>query len=58
MNNQITKENVIEVADSISIKLTDDQINEVLEMYPYDQEQDPTATWDLVVENIIYSITL
>ena len=58
MNNQITKQNVIEVADSISIKLTDDQINEVLEMYPFDQEQDPTATWDLVVENIIYSITL
>ena len=58
MNNQITKQNVIEVADSISIKLTDDQINEVIEMYPFDQEQDPTATWDLVVENIIYSITL
>lgn len=54
----LSKQDVISVASSIGITLTTEQISEVLQLYPEDQKQDPTATWDLVVENIIYTLTL
>ena len=57
MNNQITKQDVIYVAQSIGKILTEEQINEVLEMYPSEQENDPFENCMLVLENIIYTIT-
>lgn len=53
-SNVVTPEDVKAVAKSLKIELTDDQITQVMELYPSDQDQDPTATWDLVVENCIY----
>lgn len=50
----ITKQDVINVANSINVTLTDEQINTVLEMYPSEQEADPSGTWDLVIEHCIY----
>lgn len=49
----LTKEDVIEVASSIGVTLTDDQIDEVLEMYPSEQRNDPTGTWELIIEHCI-----
>ena len=44
------------IADRLSITLTEKQIDEVLEMYPFEQEQDRGATWDLVIEQCIYNV--
>lgn len=54
--NTINEEDVIQVANSIHKTLTPEQIQEVIKMYPYDQEQDPTGNWHLVVENCIYQV--
>jgi hypothetical protein len=43
------------VASRINVELNNEQINEILGLYESEQEQDPTATWDLVIEHIIYS---
>ena len=55
-NNILTPEDVKAVAKSLKMELSDDQITKVMELYPSDQDQDPTATWDLVVENCIYQV--
>jgi len=52
----IEKIDVEHVAHSLNKKLTEKQINEVLEMYPAEQDNDPTTSWDLVIENCIYQI--
>ena len=52
----LSKEDVLQVAKSINVTLTDEQITEVLKIYPAEQEQDPTGTWNLVIENCIYQI--
>jgi hypothetical protein len=31
------------------------EINEVLKYYNSEAENDPTATWDLIVENLLYN---
>ena len=56
MSNPIKKLDVIFVASSINKTLTEEQINEVINMYPVEQEMDPTATWNLVIENCIYHV--
>jgi len=52
----IEKIDVEHVAHSLNKTLTEKQIDDVLKMYPAEQENDPTATWDLVIENCIYNI--
>jgi hypothetical protein len=49
-------DDVYKVANDLCIGLTDEQVKEVLELYPSEQEEDPSATWDLVVENIIHNL--
>ena len=56
MKPNLCAEDVISVANSIGVVLSGEEIGDVLRQYPYDQKMDPTATWDLVVENIIYTI--
>jgi hypothetical protein len=56
MVSNIDREDVIRVAESLMIPLTEDQINEVLHMYPHEEECDPSSTWDLIVENCVYQI--
>jgi hypothetical protein len=56
MVSNIDREDVIRVAESLMIPLTEDQINEVLHMYPHEEECDPSGTWDRIVENCIYQI--
>ena len=52
----ITREDVIEVASSINKTLTDGQIIEVLSLYDNEEENDPTATFDIIIENCIYQV--
>jgi len=53
---KIQKEDVIQVATSIKQILTEQEINEVIKRYPSAEDQDPTGTWDLIVEQVIYEI--
>ena len=53
----ITAEDVKGVADFIGRTLTQEQTDEVLKLYPREQEDDPSAEWYLVVEKIIYDIS-
>jgi hypothetical protein len=56
MVSNIDKKDVIRVAESLMITLTENQINEVLHMYPHEEECDPSSTWIEIVENCIYNI--
>lgn len=57
MNKQtINEADVKQVATSIYQKLHKADIDEVIKLYPFEQEQDPSATWNLVVEKIIFDV--
>jgi len=52
----IEAEDVQRVAkDIFDTYLTDEQVIEALEAYPAEQEQDPTGSWDQVVEQTLYN---
>ena len=51
----ISIEDVYRVANDLAIGITDSQVETVLELFDEEANNDPTATWDLVVENIIYN---
>jgi hypothetical protein len=50
----VTREDIIDVANSIGITLTEAEINWALLCYEDAQRQDPSGTWNLVVEDLIY----
>jgi hypothetical protein len=52
--NSITKEDIINVGKALDITTTDEQINYILENYDIEEASDPTATFDLIIENLIY----
>ncbi len=52
----ITKEDVISVSNDIGISLNEEQINQVLEMYESEENNDPTGTWNLIIENCIINL--
>lgn len=54
MTTNLCSLDVYGVASNINVKLNDEQVNEILGLYESEQEQDPTATWYMVIENIIY----
>ena len=56
MKNTIQEEDVYRVANELCMGLTDEQVASVIEQYPSEQKDDPSATWDLVVENIIHNL--
>jgi len=56
MVSNISETDVLVVANSIKKKLTIEQVNKVILMYPHEEECDPTGTWDLIVENCIYQV--
>jgi Ca2+-binding EF-hand superfamily protein len=55
-NLSISSEDVKQVAESIGMKVTDSEVQEVLELYTSEQKKDKSATWNLVVENILYNL--
>lgn len=56
MVSTISKEDVIAVAEGIMIPLTEAQINQVLDLYNFEEECDPTASWNLIVEHCINQV--
>lgn len=54
--NNISVDDVISVAERLKMNPTLEQINEVLKQYDSEVDNDPTATWDLIVENLLYNI--
>jgi len=52
----ISIEDVYRVANDLAIGITDSQVETVLELFDEESDNDPTPTWDLVVENIIYNL--
>jgi len=52
---QISVEDVVIVAMDLGMNPSIAEINEVLKHYDSEAEQDKTATWDLVVENLLYN---
>jgi hypothetical protein len=53
---KLTKEDILNVATSIHQILTKKEIVWVLLCYEDAQRQDPSGTWNLVVEDLIYQI--
>jgi len=53
---KITPEDVKSVAKGINQEVTDEEIKQIIEEYPAAEDQDPTATWNLIVEDLIYQI--
>jgi len=53
---EICQDDVKQVAEGLGIHLTQRQIDQVRELYDTEAASDPTATWNLIIENIIYNI--
>jgi hypothetical protein len=56
MSNSIQKEDVLQVSKRLDIKVNEKIISWVLENYESFQNDDPTSTWNLVVESMLYDI--
>jgi hypothetical protein len=56
MSNLIQKEDVLQVSKKLDIKVNKKIISWVLENYESFQNDDPTSTWNLVVESMLYDI--
>jgi len=52
---EITTDDVIRIAMELNMNPSIAEINEVLKYYDSEAENDPTATWDLIVENLLYN---
>lgn len=52
----IVKEDVLQVAKSLNMQPTDEQVEAVLAIYKGEAKQDPSATWDLVVEHCLNQV--
>ena len=52
---EISVEDVVNVAMELGLNPTIAEINEVLRYYNSEADNDPTASWDLIVENLLYN---
>lgn len=55
LTKEISVEDVVRVAMDLGMNPSIAEINEVLKYYDNEVEEDPTATWDLIVENLLYN---
>lgn len=53
---QITADDVVRVATELNMNPSITEINEVLRRFDSEAKNDPSATWDLIVENLLYNI--
>jgi hypothetical protein len=58
MTQEISKQDIINVAKSINKSLSESQINWILENYDNYKNEDPKANWSLIVENMLYALPL
>lgn len=52
----ISKEDILFVAGTVGMKLTKEQIQEVLNMYEAEVYGTEGSSWELIVENILYKV--
>ena len=52
---EISVDDVVRVAMDLGMNPSIGEINEVLKYYDSEAENDPTATWDFIVENLLYN---
>lgn len=53
---KISKDDVLRVVKTLNMKTpSDDIIQEIINEYPGEQEQDPSANWSLIVETQLYA---
>lgn len=52
---EITANDVVSIAMDLNLNPSIAEINEVLKYYDSEKENDTTATWDLIVENLLYN---
>lgn len=52
----VSKEDVLQVATTLKKELTEKEIQNVIELYPSYQDQDPTGNWSTSVEDAIYQV--
>jgi hypothetical protein len=55
-DDKLSNDDIYSVAETIDIKITLKEVNTILDEYKEASEKDPSATWNLVVENQIYEI--
>jgi hypothetical protein len=55
LTTEISFNDVVKVAMDLDLNPSIAEINEVLKYYDSEVDQDPTATWDLIVENLLYN---
>ena len=55
LTTEIDVEDVVKVAMELNLNPTIAEINEVLKYYDSEVENDPTASWELIVENLLYN---
>ena len=55
VTDEISIEDVVEVAERLGLNPSIEELNEVMVQYDSEAENDPTATWDLIVENLLYN---
>lgn len=60
LDTEIQKEDVQQVIDSLSTfksaNFTEEEIQVVIDRYESEADSDPSATWNLIVENILYQL--
>jgi hypothetical protein len=56
MVSNIDRDDILYVAEELKIFLTEEQVSQVMHLYPHEEECDPTSTWELIVENCIYQV--
>jgi len=50
----ITVKDVKDIAEDLDIFISTGNAEKIVELYPFEQELDKGATWDLVVEKLLY----
>jgi len=55
LTKEISAEDIVNVAMELGMNPSIAEINEVLKYYDSEADQDPTATWELIVENLLYN---
>jgi len=51
-----TREDVLRVARDLHFYPTEEEIQEVIENFDIEAEQDPSGNWQLWIENLLYSL--
>ena len=55
IRSMIDIEDIVQAATKLNVDLTINDINFITRNFNDEAKMDPTATWDLVLENLIYN---